>query len=234
MTKILVVEDEKHTADTIALYLEQHGYECYKAYDGQDGISYLLEHSVDLIVLDWMLPGLSGIEICRIAKLISKAKVIILSARSSISDKVMGLDTGADDYLSKPFSLRELYARIRMLLREQYGTDQPVNHREIKLELGNGVLSLHKSEFSARFNEQEIPLTATEFRILNLLAERGNQVVTKEDIAAELYGSDGAVNEHTITVHLSNMRTKLRQMTGSTVIKTMYGVGYKLGAVNEK
>lgn len=145
-----------------------------------------------------------------------------------------GLDVGADDDLTKPFSLRELYTRIRMLLRERYTVPQPVSLPETKVEFEDGILSLYKDEYSACFNDIEMPLTVTEFQILSILVERVNQVLTKEDIAAALYGSDGVGNEHTITVHLSNVRTKLRQLTDSAVIKTVYGVGYKLDAVIEK
>jgi DNA-binding response OmpR family regulator len=231
MPRILIVEDERHTADTIALYLEEQGFECLKAYDGQMGISYLLQNMVDVVVLDWLLPGLSGIEVCQVAKSLGKIKVIMLSARASVGDKVMGLDAGADDYLSKPFSLRELGARIRMLLKtnDSMGAAfaQPVVS-ELKTRVGDGVLTLNKDDLVARFNDVDLELTLSQFRILYLLAERAGQVLTKEEIARQLYGSEAIGDLHTITVHLSNLRIKLRASTKSSMIKTVYGIGYKL------
>lgn len=243
MSTILIIEDEKHTADTIALYLEKQGFDCLTAYDGQEGISCLLQHSIDLIILDWMLPGLSGIEVCQVAKSIRKVKIILLSARTSTSDKVSGLEVGADDYVSKPFSLRELHARIRMLLRDtaSFEASQPTHPSERGITMSptnvrfqNGVLSLSKESFAAYFNDREVPLTLTEFKILVLLAERLDRVLTKEEIAQALYGYDEMVQVHTITVHLSNLRMKLRGLTRSPMIKTVYGVGYKLDGVGDK
>lgn len=236
MSRILIIEDEKHTADTIALYLDNQGFDCLTAYNGQEGISYLLKHPVDLIVLDWMLPGLSGIEVCQVAKSMQKSKIIILSARTSISDKVAGLDVGADDYVSKPFSLRELYARIRMLLRNTYSIDitpQQITAFQKKIRFPDGVLALNMEGFTVYFNDVEVPLTLTELNILDFLAERIDHVLTKETIAQQLYGSGEMGHLHTITVHLSNLRMKLRGLTRSPMIKTFYGIGYKLDGVRE-
>lgn len=236
MSKILIIEDERHTADTIALYLEQQGFECLKAYDGQEGISCLLRQPVELIILDWMLPGLSGIEICQVAKSMGNVKVLMLSARTSISDKVTGLDVGADDYLVKPFSLRELNARVRTLLRKSYTTAEAVQDKpigEMKLQFADGALILNKDGVTARFNGRELALTLTEFKILYLLAERSDRVLTKEEIVEELYSTEARVDLHTITVHLSNLRTKLRELTNFQVVKTVYGIGYKLNGVCE-
>lgn len=231
MPNILIVEDERHTADTIALYLEQQGFECLKADDGPTGVSCLLQNAIDLVVLDWMLPGLSGIEVCQVAKSLRNVKVIMLSARSSEADKVTGLDVGADDYLGKPFSLRELNARVRILLRTNYPTNTALNQQafqEIQIHIHDGLLTLNKDDFAAQFNGQELSLTLSEFQILYLLARRVGQVLTKEDIASELYGAETVGDLHRITVHLSNLRIKLRTLTESPLIKTLYGIGYKL------
>lgn len=239
MSKILIIEDERHTADTITLYLERQGFECLKAYDGSEGISTLLQNEVDLIVLDWMLPGLTGIEICQVAKSMRKVKVIMLSARSSVADKITGLEIGADDYLAKPFSLRELNARIRTLLRHTYSFDenafqenvQAVIVQELKAQFADGVLVINKQNFSATFNDVELALTMSEFKILYLLTERVSHILTREDIANVLYGTEATGHIQTITVHLSNLRMKLRELTRSAVIKTVYGLGYKLDGV---
>ncbi|QQE80038.1 response regulator transcription factor [Alicyclobacillus sp. SO9] len=236
MAGILIIEDEKHTADTIGLYLEKQGFHCFIAYDGQDGIRYLLKETIDLIVLDWMLPGLSGIEICQVAKSMNNIRVIMLSARATVSDKVSGLDSGADDYLAKPFSLRELNARIKMLLRTTNSPSQiPRSSTSsiTEIHFDDGVLSLNRDEFTARFNDIEIPLTLTEFKILGLLAERVQRVLTKEALAQELYGTNDSGQLHAISAHLSNLRTKLKGLSGTPLIKTVYGIGYKLGGSTE-
>ncbi|MCF8567265.1 response regulator transcription factor [Alicyclobacillus tolerans] len=237
MPKILIIEDEKYTADTIALYLEQQGFECLKAYDGQEGISCLLRNEVDLIVLDWMLPGLSGIEVCQVVKSMRKVKIIMLSAKASVTDKVTGLEVGADDYLAKPFSLRELNARVRMLLRQTHVVDKKVHPSpavQTLVQFGQGVLTLNKPQMTAKFNEVTLSLTPSEFKILYLMAERVGQVLTKEQIANELHDTEAMGDLHTITVHLSNLRTKLRELTSTPMIKTIYGVGYKLDGANRE
>lgn len=231
MSKILIIEDERQTADTIALYLGKEGHECRTAYDGPSGVRLIMQDSFDLLVLDWMLPGLDGLEICKIAKSTRNIKVLMVSARASVMDKVTGLDTGVDDYITKPFGLREMNARIRTLLRRwQYEeTESSDKAAQVLCIHAKGIdVCVDLDAYTATTRGKPIPLTTVELRLLHLLATRKGGLVGRQDMMDEIYGMEGTDDFHVLTVHISNLRRKLKDATGQDIIKTVYGVGYKL------
>ena len=231
MSKILIIEDERQTADTIALYLGKEGHECKTAYDGPSGVRLIMQDSFDLLVLDWMLPGLDGLEVCKIAKSTQNLKVLMVTARASVMDKVTGLDTGADDYMTKPFGLREMNARIRTLLRRwQYEVPESSDGTAHVLRMNvKGIdLRVDLDAYTATARGKPILLTTVELRLLYLLAARKGGLVGRQDIMDEIYGMEGTDDFHVLTVHISNLRRKLKGATGQDIIKSVYGVGYRL------
>lgn len=231
MASILIVEDEPHTADTVALFLGQHGHECRVARDGYAGLGLAFSETFEIAIIDWMLPGVDGMTLCERIKERVGTRVILLTARSGVSDRVRGLDAGADDYVVKPFSLRELAARVRCLTRASELREEA---EPLLLPLRNGRLIVDTDRHTVRFDGSEILLTPTEFRLLAFMMEQPGALYTRAQLAAVLAPDnreDGTyeVNLHNITTHLSNLRKKLERHTGQPVVKTVYGVGYKLG-----
>lgn len=225
---ILIVEDEPRTAETVALFMNQEGHECRIAHDGYAGLGLALSETFEVIILDWMLPGIDGLTLCRRIKSKSPAKVILLTARSGVNDRVLGLDQGADDYVVKPFSLRELASRVNGLIRTTRENAPIV--APLTFSLRGGTLTVDTESYTVLYENEEILLTPTELRLLAFMMERPSLMFSREQLAkglAEPGNTD--VNLHNITTHLSNLRRKLQRATGDPVIKTVYGIGYKLG-----
>lgn len=225
---ILIVEDEPHTAETISLFMHQQGHECQVMNDGYSGLGLALSASFDVIILDWMLPGIDGLTICQRIKRECSAKVILLTARSGVNDRVYGLDQGADDYVVKPFSLRELEVRVRQLVRNSQ--DLLPKDTALCLTLQQGLLRVDTEKHLATYNKKEVPLTPTELKLLAYMMKRPEQPLTREQLAMALNETGKSEDHlHNITMHLSNLRRKLLRATGEPVLKTVYGIGYKLG-----
>ncbi len=208
--------------------MHQQGHECQVAHDGYAGLGLALSESFDVIILDWMLPGIDGLTICQQIRRNSSAKVILLTAKAGVNDRVNGLDQGADDYVVKPFSLRELEARVRQLTR--------VSRRRAQIEapltrvLRHGRLEVDTQSYTVTYEHKEIPLTPTELKLLAYMMERPESLLTRAQLAKGVNEADKSdVNLHNITTHLSNLRRKLQQATGDPVIRTVYGIGYRLG-----
>ncbi len=223
-TVILLVEDEKNLSDMVAQHLRQEGFIVALAADGLEALQVWQEVKPDLLVLDLMLPNLSGWEVLKKIRQKNNTPVIALTARADEVDKLLGLELGADDYITKPFSPRELIARIKAVLRRSHPT-----------ELNNTVsfhnLSIDPERLEARIGDIILVLTVTEFKILLLLTENPGQVFSRLHILERVFGDMYEGYERTIDTHISNLRHKIEATNLSAVsIKTVYGIGYKLVA----
>lgn len=216
---ILFIEDEAALAKFVKLELEYEGYEVTIAPEGLSGLSTAREKSPDLILLDWMLPGISGLEICRrLRQTGDKVPIIMLTAKDEVSDRVEGLDAGADDYLIKPFSIEELLARVRASLRR--------NQEDNTDLLQFSDLTLNRSTREVYRQSRLIELTAKEFELLEYLITHPKQVLTRDQILERVWGYDFLGDSNIIEVYVRYLRLKLEANQESRLIKTVRGVGY--------
>jgi two-component system phosphate regulon response regulator PhoB len=222
---ILVVEDEASLATLLSYNLEKAGYAVSLATTGEDAMLLLEEEPPDLVLLDWMLPHISGIEICRRLRRMPQTRdlpVIMLTAKGEEADRIRGLDTGADDYITKPFSPSELVARIRALLRRA----RPALSAN---ELSAGDLVMDLEAYRVYYSGDEVPLGPTEFRLLRHFMEHPGRVYSREQILNAVWGHDIHVEERTVDVHVGRLRKALRA-AGKDPIRTVRGAGYSLEA----
>ena len=219
--KVLVVDDDVKTVELVRLYLDRDGYQVLTAYDGIEALRLARESRPDLIVLDLMLPDIDGLEVCRILRHESDVPIIMLTARTTDQDKLTGLDLGADDYVTKPFSPKELAARVRAVLRRLPGERGP---EEIK----SGELSMDFTKHEAWLAGRPLNLTSIEFKLLGILAKEPGRVFSRASLIEEALGYDFEGFDRTIDVHILNLRRKLEpDPSHPKYIKTIYGVGYK-------
>ena len=224
--RILIVEDEQAIREMVCLALSQGGYDCLEAADTNEAQQRILEGLPDLILLDWMLPGMSGIDYARKLrrdKLTQGVPVIMLTARTQEEDKVRGLDTGADDYITKPFSTRELVARIKALLRRTapQATDEPVEVRG---------LALDPVTHRVQAGEIKLELGPMEFRLLHFFMTHPERVHSRERILDSVWGNNVYVEERTVDVHIRRLRKALTPSGHDSLIQTVRGAGYRLSA----
>ena len=224
---ILVADDEREIADLVALYLENEGFQVVKCYDGSAALKYAEEQQPDLAVLDIMLPGASGLEICRKIREKYNYPIIMLTAKGEETDKITGLTMGADDYMTKPFLPLELVARVKAQLRRytRYNTGVP---REDVMEISG--LVINSSTHECFLNEKPLNLTPTEFSILRILCQRRGQVVSAEELFHLIWEDEYYTkNNNTITVHIRHLREKMGDsFENPKYIKTVWGCGYKV------
>jgi two-component system, OmpR family, alkaline phosphatase synthesis response regulator PhoP len=219
---ILIVDDEQHIIDLAKLYLEQDGYKTSSATDGKKALQKILHEKPNLIVLDLMLPELDGWEVCRRVRAESDVPIIMLTARSDDIDRIVGLELGADDYLTKPFNPRELVARVRAILRR---TGRPApNNADAALTIGN--LAIHPDRRLVLIDGNEVDLRMKEFDLLMTLATNPGMVFTREKLLDVVWGYDFAGETRTVDVHIAHLRHKLKAMRAK--IDTVWGVGYRL------
>ena len=219
--KILIVEDEEKLARFVELELRHEGYRVDKAADGRTGLDKAEGGEYDLILLDIMLPGLSGMEVLRRLRKNSQVPVILLTARDSVTDKVMGLDTGADDYVTKPFEIEELLARIRAALRKR------VKETDSGL-LKVGELTLDPERYHAEYAGEPIELTAREFSLLKMLMENESIVLTRQTLLDKVWGYQYVGETNVVDVYIRYLRGKIDDAFGVKLIHTVRGVGYTL------
>ena len=233
---ILIVDDEKEIRDLIDIYLKGEGYKTIKAENGEEALQLLEENEVDLIILDIMMPKLNGIEACLKIREEREMPIIMLSAKSEDIDKILGLNTGADDYLTKPFNPLELVARVKSQLRryKRFIKMDKVN-KELVLESGNkNILDIDEITINLEThevfkNELEIKLTPTEFDILVLLSENRGKVFSIENIYNSVWKQDFMQSDNTVMVHIRKLREKIEDNPRSPkFVKTVWGVGYKI------
>jgi DNA-binding response OmpR family regulator len=224
MNRILVVEDDPSVLRGLADNLRFEGYEVLTAADGATALGLVRERQPDLVVLDLMLPKLSGYEVCRKVRDEGRATpILMLTARGDECDRVLGLDLGADDYVTKPFSVRELLARVRALLRRA----QPARPLPDELRFGDVVIDFRRYE--ARKGGRALELTRKEFGVLRSLAARLGEVVTRDELLNEVWGYDKFPTTRTVDNHLASLRAKLEDdTTAPQHLQTVHGVGYKL------
>lgn len=218
--KILVIEDEVKIARFLQLELDYEGYETSVVHDGREGLEKAMTQEYDLIILDLMLPGLSGIEICRRIRKQSDVPIIMLTAKDDVTDKVMGLDSGADDYVTKPFAIEELLARIRAALKRRQGA---LNGSD---EIKSGKLTLFKDKYKVTFDGEEIPLSKKEFDLLCYLMENKDTVLTREKILDRVWGYNYYGDTNVTDVYIRYLRSKIDQKYDVHYIHTVRGVGY--------
>lgn len=221
MARILIVEDEVKIARFIELELKYEGYDVVIAHDGREGFEKALNEQVDLIILDIMLPGLSGIEVCRRVRLESDVPIIMLTAKDDVTDKVAGLDTGADDYMTKPFAIEELLARIRVALNRKR------KQSEQKLDLmKHGMLTVNLSGHSVTYGEEEISLTKKEYELLEYLLKNKNIAITREQLLNNVWDYDYLGDTNVVDVYVRYLRQKIDDRFDIRLIHTVRGVGY--------
>jgi len=213
--RILLVEDDPKTRSTVALYLQREGYDVATAGDGEEALRLARERDPHLVVLDLMLPRVDGLEVCRVLRESGDAAIIMVTARSTEEDKLTGLDLGADDYVTKPFSPRELMARIRAVLRRAADEDVIVA----------GGITLDRTRREVRVGETPVAVTPTEYRLLDTLARAGGRTFTRQELVERALGEEYDGLDRTVDVHVMNLRRKLGE-AGKSIV-TVFGVGYR-------
>lgn len=225
MATILIVEDEKKIARFLELELKHEGYDVLTAFDGRSGLDTALEKDPDLLILDLMLPELSGIEVCRRLRHTSDLPIIMLTAKDDVSDKVMGLDMGADDYVTKPFAIEELLARIRVALKKRRSRD--ARQRETQDHLMTvGCVSIDTASWQVRVKGETVPLTRKEFDTLRYLMEHRGAAVTRDQLMNEVWGYDYIGDSNIVDVYIRYLRHKIDDQYGIKTIHTIRSVGY--------
>ncbi len=221
---ILVIEDERDLATLLRYNLEKEGYRVAQALDGEEALLLLREETPDLIILDWMLPQVSGIEVCRRVRMRGELRhvpIIMLTARGEEADRIRGLDTGADDYICKPFSVSELLARIRAVLRRA----QPALASEL---LQFGDITVDRASHRVRRGVRDVHLGPTEFRLLDHLIRSPGRVFSREQLLDAVWGSDVYVETRTVDVHIGRLRKALSEQGKPDPIRTVRSAGYAL------
>ncbi|MCI8341820.1 MAG: response regulator transcription factor [Firmicutes bacterium] len=222
--KVLIVDDDEHIAELISLYLIREGYETKEVYDGNMAMSAFEEFKPGLILLDIMLPGIDGYEVCREVRKTSKVPIIMLTAKGDTFDKVLGLELGADDYIVKPFEPKELIARVKAVLR-RYD-----NNKEEKEESGSRIvfqnLEINMDNYTVTYHGKELNFPPKEFELLCFLAQKPNQVFTRDQLLDKIWGYEYIGDTRTVDVHIKRIREKFDNDENWSV-KTVWGVGYK-------
>ncbi len=222
---IYVVDDEKDIRELLSLNLKKYGFKSKEFTDGDSLLKAITKVKPDLIVLDIMMPGVDGLEIVKILKRekdYSNIPIIMLTAKTEESDKIVGLEIGADDYVSKPFSPKELVARIKAILRRYSESEEEPKNKVIR----HGPITIDKVKIEVSVNNKIIDLTATEFKILNILIENKGRVCSRDAILTKLWGDEKIVIDRTIDVHIKHLRDKLG--SAGKMIKNIRGFGYKI------
>jgi len=215
MNKILIVEDEPKLAALEADYLRAEGFAPHQIGDGREVVAWVRAHHPDLILLDLMLPGRDGLEICKELRTFSDVPIVMVTAKVEEIDRLIGLDLGADDYVCKPFSARELVARVKAILRRRPAS-------------ASGLV-LNEEKHEARLDGRAIDLTPVEFRLLRALAAVPGRVFPRDKLLAQLYEDHRVVTDRTVDAHVKNLRRKLEEVRpGQELVRSIYGVGYKL------
>ena len=223
-TEILIVDDDKEIAELIKVYLQNEGYHIYTAQDGSEALQFMEHQSINLVILDIMMPKMNGLDVCREIRKKNEVPVLMLSAKAEDMDKIIGLMTGADDYMIKPFNPLELTARVKALIRRANYQSMVKDPDSIYIH----SLNIDKQSHAVHAQGQEIKLTAIEFDILYLLAKNRGRVFGSEEIFERVWNEVGSGSNKTVMVHISNIRDKIAAVTGETIIQTVWGVGYKI------
>ena len=229
-TNILVVDDEQEIADLVEIYLVSDGYKVFKASNAQDGLDILDKEDIHLCLLDIMMPGMNGLEMCKKIRETNNIPIIMLSAKSTDLDKILGLGTGADDYVVKPFNPLELTARVKSQLRRYTQLNPNSNvHETVKNEISIRGLTINKDNHKVTVYDEEVKLTPIEFDILYLLASNPGKVFSTDEIFEKVWNEKVYEANNTVMVHIRRLRGKMKEDTRQNkIITTVWGVGYKI------
>ena len=222
-TKILIVDDDANISELLKIYFENEGYDVKTAADGAEGINFFKIFEPDLVLLDIMLPKKDGWQVCREIREMSSKPVIMVTAKGEVFDKVLGLELGADDFVVKPFDMKELSARVKAVLRRYQAHTNPGDEEVIKFE--NIEISLQKYELKLRGKSVDIP--PKELELLYFLASNYNRVFTRDQLLDKVWGFDYLGDSRTVDVHVKRLREKLEGVSDKWILKTVWGVGYK-------
>lgn len=220
MKKVLIIEDEESITEFLELELKHEGFDVTVFHDGRDGLEAALNNHFDLILLDLMLPHLNGIEICRRIRVVKETPIIMLTARDSVMDRVMGLDVGADDYMSKPFSIEELLARMRVIFRRSERHEENIVKHLIFKEIEVDTISR-----TVKKGEEEIPLTKREYELLLMFLQNVNRVLSRELILEKIWGYETEVETNVVDVYVRYLRNKINK-ENDNYIHSVRGIGY--------
>lgn len=223
-TKILVVDDDENICELLRLYLEKEGYNAICAYDGLDAISKFSKENPSLILLDIMLPKLDGWQVCREIRRNSQVPIIMITAKNETFDKILGLELGADDYISKPFDAKEVMARVKAVLRRT--TSAQTNNTEVNYD----KLTINISNYELIVDGKQIDTPPKELELIFHLASNPNRVYTRDQLLDEVWGFDYFGDSRTVDVHVKRLREKLENVSEEWSLKTVWGVGYKFEA----
>ncbi len=221
--KILIVDDDPNISDLLKMYFENEGYDVKLAADGSEGLNYFKMYEPDLVLLDIMLPKKDGWQVCREIREISSKPVIMVTAKGEVFDKVLGLELGADDFVTKPFDMKELSARVKAVLRRYQAHTGQIDDEVIKFE--NLEISLQKYELKVRGKSVDVP--PKELELIYFLASNYNRVFTRDQLLDKVWGFDYLGDSRTVDVHVKRLREKLEGVSDKWVLKTVWGVGYK-------
>lgn len=220
-TKVLIIDDDVNICELIRLYMEKDGYETKAVYNGLKGIETFKEYAPSIVILDVMLPGADGWQVCREIRKVSTIPIIMLTAKGETFDKVLGLELGADDYMVKPFEPKELVARVKAVLRRY-------EHRDVDVhEVVYPNLVINKSNYLVRLGGKELELPPKELELLFFLASNPNKVFTREQLLEHVWGFDFYGDSRTVDVHIKRLREKIELESQIWQLKTVWGVGYK-------
>ena len=222
MKRILVIEDEKNLSRFIELELKYEGYDVGLAFDGRDGLEQALEEEWDIILLDLMLPGLNGLEVCRRIRQVKSIPILMITARDSVMDRVSGLDSGADDYIVKPFAIEELLARLRAVFRRAVKEETVVTQTTFHFR----DITVHKESRQVFKLEEEIEVTKREYDLLLAFLENKNIVLTREVLLNKVWGYDTEVETNVVDVYVRYLRNKIDSPDEESYIQTVRGTGY--------
>ncbi len=229
-TNILVVDDEKEIADLVEIYLVSDGYTVFKASNAQEGLEILEKEDIQMALLDIMMPGMSGLEMCKKIRETNNIPIIMLSAKSTDLDKILGLGTGADDYVAKPFNPLELTARVKSQLRRYTQLNPNSNvHENVRNEISIRGLTINKDNHKVTVFDEEVKLTPIEFDILYLLASNPGKVFSTDEIFEKVWNEKVYEANNTVMVHIRRLRGKMKEdERQDKIITTVWGVGYKI------
>lgn len=220
--KVLVVDDDSNICELLRLYLEKEGYETKLAYDGQQAVKFASEFLPDIILLDIMLPKLDGWQVCREIRKTSNVPIIMLTAKGETFDKILGLELGADDYVTKPFDTKEIIARIKAVLRRT-SNDDSVEEKVVKFD----KLEINLTNYELVINGEVVDTPPKELELVYHLASNPNRVYTRDQLLDEVWGFDYYGDSRTVDVHVKRLREKLEGVSDEWSLKTVWGVGYK-------
>ncbi len=222
--KVLIVDDDQHIAELISLYLEKEGFDTKEVYDGREAVTMVSMYQPDMIILDLMLPGMDGYQVCAEVRKTNKVPIIMLTAKGETFDKVLGLELGADDYMVKPFDTKDLVARVKAVLR-RYETKPETESKVLRYE----NLEINVSNYTVMYHGGHVEFPPKEFELLHYLAENPNRVFTREQLLDRIWGYEYIGDTRTVDVHIKRIREKLNK-GDDWGVRTVWSVGYKFEA----